>query len=86
MVGRHSGRPVRGVGWVVPPKAGSPTVRAAAWREVRRFRTVVGQPARGARAERPTLRLPYSSIPRDIRLGRVEPEWSGDIQDGRFGE
>jgi hypothetical protein len=57
MVGRHSGRPVWGVGWVVPPKAGSPTVRAAAWRAVRRFRMVVGQPARGARAERPTLRL-----------------------------
>jgi putative transposase len=29
---------------------------------------------------------PYSSIHRDIRLGRVEPEWWGDIQDGRFGE
>lgn len=29
---------------------------------------------------------PYSSIHRDIRLGRVEPEWSGDVPEGEFGE
>lgn len=29
---------------------------------------------------------PYSSIHRDIRLGRVKPEWSGPVQDGAFGE
>ena len=29
---------------------------------------------------------PHSSIHRDIRLGRVEPEWAGDSEDGEFGE
>ena len=29
---------------------------------------------------------PYSSIHRDIRDGRVEPEWSGNVPEGRFGE
>ena len=29
---------------------------------------------------------PHSSIHRDIRLGRVEPEWSGSIPEGMFGE
>lgn len=29
---------------------------------------------------------PYSSIHCDIRLGRVEPEWSGQVPDGAFGE
>jgi len=29
---------------------------------------------------------PYSSIHRDIRAGMVEPEWSGPIPDGDFGE
>lgn len=29
---------------------------------------------------------PFSSIHRDIREGRVEPEWSGVVPDGRFGE
>lgn len=29
---------------------------------------------------------PYSSIHRDIRLGRVEPEWAGTAPEGRFGE
>lgn len=29
---------------------------------------------------------PYSSIHRDIRLGQVEPEWSGAVPDGDFGE
>ena len=35
--------------------------------------------------ERP-IDWPHSSIHRDIRLGRVEPEWSGFIPDGPFGE
>ena len=29
---------------------------------------------------------PYSSLHRDIRLGRVSPEWTGQGQDGKFGE
>ncbi len=29
---------------------------------------------------------PFSSIHRDIRLGRVEPEWAGAAPEGRFGE
>jgi putative transposase len=29
---------------------------------------------------------PYSSIHRDIREGRVEPEWAGAVPEGRFGE
>ena len=29
---------------------------------------------------------PYSSIHRDIRAGLVEPEWSGDVPEGAFGE
>lgn len=29
---------------------------------------------------------PHSSIHRDIRLGRVDPDYSGPFQDGKFGE
>jgi putative transposase len=29
---------------------------------------------------------PYSSIHRDVREGRIEPEWSGVVPDGRYGE
>jgi putative transposase len=29
---------------------------------------------------------PFSSIHRDIRAGRVDPEWAGDVPDGSFGE
>jgi len=29
---------------------------------------------------------PYSSIHWDIRMGRVEPEWSGVVPEGAFGE
>ena len=29
---------------------------------------------------------PYSSIHRDVQLGRVSPEWSGTCADGDFGE
>ena len=28
---------------------------------------------------------PHSSIHRDIRLGRVEAEWSGEAPEGAFG-
>lgn len=29
---------------------------------------------------------PYSSIHREIRAGRVDPDWSSPVPDGRFGE
>ena len=29
---------------------------------------------------------PFSSIQRDVRLGRVEAEWGGVLVDGEFGE
>lgn len=29
---------------------------------------------------------PYSSVHRDIRQGRVEPEWAGAMPEGKFGE
>ena len=29
---------------------------------------------------------PFSSIHRDLRAGRVDPEWDGSAQDGRLGE
>lgn len=29
---------------------------------------------------------PHSSIHRDIRRGMVEPEWSGEVLEGEFGE
>jgi putative transposase len=29
---------------------------------------------------------PFSSIHRDIRLGRVDPEWAGGVAEGQFGE
>ena len=29
---------------------------------------------------------PFSSIHRDIRPGRVDPEWAGGVVEGRFGE
>ena len=29
---------------------------------------------------------PFSSIHRDIRLGMVEPKWSGIVPEGEFGE
>ncbi len=29
---------------------------------------------------------PFSSIHRDIRAGRVDAEWAGDVADGEFGE
>ena len=44
-----------------------------------------GNPVKHGLVER-AADWPYSSIHRDIRLGRVEPEWSGVIPDGEFGE
>jgi len=29
---------------------------------------------------------PYSSIHRDVRLGRVDPEWCGAVSEGEYGE
>lgn len=29
---------------------------------------------------------PLSSIHRDVRFGRVEPEWAGDVMEGNFGK
>jgi putative transposase len=42
-------------------------------------------PVRHGYVERPA-QWPYSSIHRDIGAGRVEPEWSGRLEDGDFGE
>jgi putative transposase len=44
-----------------------------------------GNPVKHGFVER-AVDWPYSSIHRDIRLGRVEPEWSGVVPDGEFGE
>jgi putative transposase len=33
-----------------------------------------------------TVDWPFSSIHRDIRRGMVEPEWSGELVEGAFGE
>ncbi len=42
-------------------------------------------PVKHGMVERPTD-WPYSSIHRDIRAGRVDPEWSGVVTEGPFGE
>lgn len=42
-------------------------------------------PVKHGFVERPSD-WPHSSIHRDIRLGRVEPEWSGEVPEGAFGE
>jgi len=44
-----------------------------------------GNPVKHGLVER-AADWPFSSIHRDIRLGRVDPEWSGDVFDGEFGE
>ena len=44
-----------------------------------------GNPVKHGLAARP-VDWPYSSIHRDIRLGRVDPEWSGTEDVGYFGE
>ncbi len=44
-----------------------------------------GNPVKHGLVDRPTD-WPYSSIHRDIRAGRVDPEWSGVVTDGTFGE
>lgn len=42
-------------------------------------------PVKRGLVERP-VDWPYSSIRREVRLGRVEPEWAGIGIDGSFGE
>ena len=44
-----------------------------------------GAPVNHGLVEYPTD-WPYSSIHRDIRAGQVDPEWSGVVTDGTFGE
>ncbi|WP_120632477.1 transposase [Ruegeria sp. EL01] len=44
-----------------------------------------GNPVKHGLVEHPTD-WPYSSIHRDIRAGRVDPEWSGVVTEGMFGE
>lgn len=44
-----------------------------------------GNPVKHGLVERPTD-WPYSSIHRDIRASRVDPEWSGVVTEGAFGE
>ena len=44
-----------------------------------------GNPVKHGLVERPTD-WPYSSIHRDIRAGRVDPQWSGVVTGGTFGE
>lgn len=44
-----------------------------------------GNPVKHGLAER-AIDWPHSSIHRDVRLGRVDPEWSGPDLEGRFGE
>jgi putative transposase len=44
-----------------------------------------GNPVKHGFVER-AVDWPYSSIHRDIRLGRVEAEWSGVVMEGEFGE
>lgn len=44
-----------------------------------------GNPVKHGFAER-AVDWPYSSIHRNIRLGRVDPEWAGGQFDGDFGE
>ncbi|MCX8954352.1 transposase [Ruegeria sp. NA] len=44
-----------------------------------------GNPVKHGLVEHPTD-WPFSSIHRDIRAGRVDPEWSGGVTDGAFGE
>ena len=50
----------------------------------RHFRYCWGNPVRHGLVARPTD-WPRSSIHRDIRLGRVEAEWSGEAPEGAFG-
>ncbi len=42
-------------------------------------------PVKHGLVDRPTD-WPYSSIHRDIRAGRVDPEWCGVVTEGPFGE
>nr|WP_321249723.1 transposase [uncultured Ruegeria sp.] len=44
-----------------------------------------GNPVKHGMVEHPTD-WPYSSIHREIRAGRVDPEWTGGVTEGRFEE
>lgn len=44
-----------------------------------------GNPVKHGLVER-AADWPFSSLHRDIRLGRADPEWSGGLFDGTFGE
>jgi len=44
-----------------------------------------GNPVKHGFVER-AVDWPYSSIHRDIRAGRVDPQWAGEIFEGEFGE
>ena len=44
-----------------------------------------GNPVKHGLVER-AVEWPYSSIHRDIRSGRVEAEWVGEVMDGDYGE
>lgn len=44
-----------------------------------------GNPVKHGLVER-AVDWPYSSIHRDVRLGRVEAEWAGIAPEGQFGE
>lgn len=44
-----------------------------------------GRERKGAPLDR-AVDWPYASVHRDIRLGRVDPEWAGEGTDGEFGE
>jgi putative transposase len=44
-----------------------------------------GNPVRHGLVER-AVDWPFSSIHRDVRLGRVAAEWAGSVQEGDFGE
>ncbi|MEX0365024.1 MAG: transposase [Ruegeria sp.] len=45
----------------------------------------LGNPVKHGLVDRPS-EWPYSSIHRDIRAGRVDPEWGGAATEGLFGE
>ncbi|MGR3491907.1 MAG: hypothetical protein ACU0DW_07585 [Shimia sp.] len=49
------------------------------------IRNIWANPVRHGLCERPTD-WPYSSIHRDVRMGRVEAEWTGDAQTLEVGE
>jgi putative transposase len=44
-----------------------------------------GNPVKHGLVARPT-EWPFSSLHRDILAGKVDPDWSGPVPDGAFGE